>query len=102
MLPNLVGQLDAIQPWHHHVDDEEIDSSVGEVERPQGFLAVLCLKDAVPRFAENAIRYPASEPLVVNYEDGGGGLWKWGRQSDLVWVGRGKPAWDGIKTNSGD
>jgi hypothetical protein len=79
-LPNVVGQLDAIQPGHDDIDHEEIDTTPGDVQGTQSFLTVLGLQDTVARLAEDAIRHPASIRLVVNYKDGGGGLGKWERQ----------------------
>jgi hypothetical protein len=54
------------------------------VQGAQGFLTVLGLQNAIAGLAEDAIRHPASKPLVINYQDGGGGPGKRDRQLDLV------------------
>lgn len=80
LLPDASGQLDPIQPRHDHIDEEEIDTTPGEVQGAQSFLTVLGFQDAVARLAEDAIRHPSSERLVIYHENGCGRTGKRDRQ----------------------
>src|SRR4029077_7640488 len=53
LLPDAAGQRDAIQPRHDHIDDEEIYTTPGEVQGPEGFFPVLGLEDTVACLTED-------------------------------------------------